>query len=107
MALGKPDPRFSESRKARSNFVLALRLSLAFVGVLWAIFIIDAVFALRLGQFGLRPGSVPGLIGVVTAPLLHGSFQHLLSNVLAHVPITRQQDRRPAVPAQLRDADAQ
>ena len=82
MALGKPDPRFSESRKARSNFVLALRLSLAFVGVLWAIFIIDTVFALRLGQFGLRPGSVPGLIGVVTAPLLHGGFQHLLSNTL-------------------------
>ena len=82
MALGKPDPRFSESGKARSNFVLALRISLAFTGILWAIFIVDAVFALRLGQYGLRPGSLPGLSGVVTAPLLHGSFQHLLSNTL-------------------------
>jgi len=40
------------------------------------------VFSLRLGRFGLRPGSVTGLIGVVTAPLLHGNFQHLLSNTV-------------------------
>ena len=82
MALGKPDPRFSESRKARSNFVLAMRASLVFIGILWTIFILDAVFGLRLGQYGLRPGSLPGLSGIVTAPLLHGSFQHLLSNTL-------------------------
>lgn len=82
MALGKPDPRFTQSKKARSGFRLALRLSLVFVGVLWAIFIIDTVFGLRLGRFGLRPGSIPGLLGIVTAPLLHANFQHILSNTL-------------------------
>ena len=82
MALGKPDPRYSLSRRARSSFRLALRIALVFIGILWSIFIIDAVFGLRLGQFGLRPGSVPGLIGIVTAPLLHGSVQHLLSNTI-------------------------
>jgi len=82
MALGKPDPRFTESRRARSNFRLALRLSLASIGIVWSIFIVDQVFGLGLVRLGLRPGSIPGLIGVVTAPLLHGSFQHLLSNTL-------------------------
>lgn len=82
MPLGKPDPRFTHSRKARSNFQLAVRISLVFIGVLWTVFIIDEVFALRLGQFGLRPGSVPGLIGILTAPLLHANFQHILSNTL-------------------------
>jgi membrane associated rhomboid family serine protease len=80
MALGKPDPRHTHSKQARRNFRLALKTSLVFVGILWVIFIFDTVFGLRLGRFGLRPGSVPGLIGLVTAPLLHANFQHLLSN---------------------------
>jgi membrane associated rhomboid family serine protease len=80
MALGKPDPRYTHSKQARRNFRLALKTSLVFVGILWVIFIFDTVFGLRLGRFGLRPGSVPGLIGLVTAPLLHANFQHLLSN---------------------------
>ena len=82
MLLGKPDPRFTQSKKAHASFRLALKITLVFIGILWAIFIIDAAFGLRLGRFGLRPGSIPGLVGVVTAPLLHGSFQHILSNTI-------------------------
>ena len=82
MALGKPDPRYTQSRRARSSFRLALKTTLIFIGILWTIFIFDAVFGLRLGRFGLRPGSVSGLIGILSAPLLHGSFQHLLSNTI-------------------------
>jgi membrane associated rhomboid family serine protease len=82
MALGRPDPRYTQSQRARSSFRLALKIALVFIGVLWAVFVIDAAFGLRLGRFGLRPGSIPGLIGIVTAPLLHGSFQHILSNTI-------------------------
>ena len=82
MPLRQPDPRYTQSRKAQRNFQLALRLSLAFTGVLWAVFIVDQAFGLRLAQFGLRPGSVAGLAGVFTAPLLHANFQHILSNTL-------------------------
>jgi len=80
MALGKPDPRYTQSKRARSSFRLALKIALVAVAILWAVFLIDALFGLRLGRFGLRPGSVPGLVGILFAPLLHGSFQHLLSN---------------------------
>jgi membrane associated rhomboid family serine protease len=82
MALSKPDPRFTHSKRAQSNFLLALKIALVFIGVLWTIFIVDTAFGLRLGRFGLRPGSVHGLVGVLTAPLLHGGFQHILSNTL-------------------------
>jgi membrane associated rhomboid family serine protease len=82
MALHQPDPRYTHSARARSSFRLAARISLVFIGVLWTIFVFDAVLGLRLGQFGLRPGSTAGLIGVVTAPLLHANFQHLLSNTI-------------------------
>ena len=82
MPLGTPDPRFLHSRKAQRNFRLALRLTLVFIGILWSVFIVDAAFGLRLGQYGLRPQSPGGLIGVLTAPLLHGGFAHLLSNTI-------------------------
>ena len=82
MALRQPDPRYTQSRRAHGNFRLALRLSLAFIGILWAVFILDEALGLRLAQFGLRPGSVSGLAGVLTAPLLHANFQHILSNTL-------------------------
>ena len=85
MPLDKPDPRFTQSRRARRNFSLSLRMSRVFIGVLWTVFIFDQAFGLRLGQFGLRPGSLPGLIGVVSAPLLHANFQHILSNTLPMV----------------------
>lgn len=82
MPLDKPDPRFTSSRRAQKNFRLALRITLAFIGVLWSVFIVDQVFGLGLARFGLRPGSLAGLIGVVTAPLLHANFPHILSNTL-------------------------
>lgn len=82
MALHRPDPRYALSNRSKANFILALRVSLAFLALLWLIFIIDAVFGLGLGRFGLRPGSLTGLIGLVTAPLLHGSAGHVFSNSL-------------------------
>lgn len=82
MSLQQPDPRYALSRRSKANFVLALKVSAVFLALLWLIFIVDAMFGLGLGRFGLRPGSVPGLIGLVTAPLLHGSAGHMFSNSL-------------------------
>lgn len=80
MHLGKPDPGFISSDKAHRNFRLALKIALALTGLLWAILIIDNFLELGLTRFGLRPGHFKGLIGVFTAPLLHGGPEHLFSN---------------------------
>lgn len=37
---------------------------------------------MHLGVFGVFPREMNGLPGILTAPLIHGSFQHLFSNVL-------------------------
>ena len=82
MQLGKPDPHHTSSPRAQRNFALALKISLVILGILWTILILDSVFGLGLGRFGLRPRRLDGLIGVFTAPLLHGGFEHLFSNSL-------------------------
>jgi len=82
MHLGKPDPHFTSSPKAQRNFKLALKMALVFIGFLWLILIVDTVLGLGLARFGLRPRHFEGLIGIFTAPLLHGGAEHLLSNTL-------------------------
>lgn len=82
MHLGKPDPRFTSSPRATRNFTLALKIALFTVGVLWTILIVDSVLGLHLARFGLRPQHIEGLIGIFTAPLLHGGAEHLFSNTL-------------------------
>jgi len=83
MALGKPEPGQIYGKKAQANFRLALKIALIFLAAIWLVFLLDELLGLKLGRYGLRPGSVPGLIGVITAPLLHGSLQHIFSNSIS------------------------
>ena len=80
MALQLPDPDYVRSRKAQASFRLAFHISLALLALLWGVLLFDALFHLHLSRFGLRPGSLPGLLGVITAPLLHGGAGHLFNN---------------------------
>ena len=61
MHLGKPDPRFTSSPRARRSFALALKIALWMAGILWLILIVDNVLGLGLHRFGLRPGHLEGL----------------------------------------------
>ena len=85
MALGKPDPRYTHGKKAKANFRLAVKIAFLCLAAIWLVFVLDALFGLKLNRFGLRPGSVPGLIGVVTVPLLHGNLSHIFSNSMSLV----------------------
>lgn len=58
---------------------------LPFVAVvlMWAVFLLDKGYDLDLHQFGLLPRSWKGLLGVFTAPLLHGDIKHIFNNSVA------------------------
>jgi len=59
----------------------AVQYSLASVLVLTVVFALQG--RLPLEALTVMPGSAAGLIGVLTAPLLHGSPSHLLANATA------------------------
>jgi membrane associated rhomboid family serine protease len=80
MQFDVPDPRYTHSVHSRALLGLALRLSIGFVAVLWLIHLMNWAMALDPLPFGVRPREWLGLVGIVTAPLMHGDFGHLVAN---------------------------
>ena len=82
MQFDTPHPEYTGSPGVRAGFQLALRLSLAFVALLWAIQLLNLALDLDAAPFGVAPRTLAGLAGLVFAPLVHGGFEHLLANTL-------------------------
>lgn len=59
----------------------ALRLSIGFVALLLVMFGVQGMLDWR--PFAVAPLTVDGLLGLLTAPLLHGSPRHLMANASA------------------------
>lgn len=51
-----------------------------FVAVLWVIEMLDRILPGNFESRGVRPRSDEGLLGIAFAPLLHGGWDHLISN---------------------------
>lgn len=49
---------------------------------MWAILLFEYTYKIDFALFGIMPRSIRGLVGIVTAPMLHGSVQHLASNTV-------------------------
>ena len=50
--------------------------------LMWLIFFVELNFGIKLSVFGILPREAFGLLGILFAPLLHGSLVHLISNTL-------------------------
>jgi membrane associated rhomboid family serine protease len=66
---------------ARSIVIAAVVTTVVVFG-LWLLKFLDWGLDLDLHRFGVYPRTASGLIGILFAPLIHGSFQHLVSNTL-------------------------
>ena len=73
-----------EARKLeeRRRLLRAGLISTGFVALLWWIALLQHSFDWPLRGLTLRPGEWLGSVGILTAPLLHGSIAHLVSNTL-------------------------
>jgi membrane associated rhomboid family serine protease len=52
------------------------------VGILWCIKSYELMFHVDMSMFGVRPLELTGLLGILTAPLVHGSLEHIFNNTL-------------------------
>lgn len=69
-----------EDKTEKRKFLGSLVIPLLIVAVMWVVKIIEVSFDIDLGRWGLRPQTWSGLVGILTMPFLHGSWEHLMAN---------------------------
>lgn len=62
------------------KLISAFQVPIYFVGLLWIVHVAEVIFSLRLPVYGIYPRHIDGLKGILFSPLIHGDFQHLISN---------------------------
>ncbi|HZA12612.1 rhomboid family intramembrane serine protease [Mycobacterium sp.] len=67
-------------RKKRPVWVTGGITIVSFVALLYIIEVVNQLSGDRLDENGIRPLEADGLWGIVFAPLLHASWQHLIAN---------------------------
>lgn len=74
--------RTAGDTRQRPSWVVAAAVSSCFVALLWLLELVDAASGGDLDQYGVRPRSDEGLLGIVLAPLLHAGWVHLEANTV-------------------------
>jgi membrane associated rhomboid family serine protease len=69
------DPQQDKRQLKRAFYIIV-----CFALFLWLIKIIEEVSGTSFSEYGIYPGTVAGLAGVLVAPMIHSSWSHLLAN---------------------------
>ncbi|NCO56464.1 MAG: rhomboid family intramembrane serine protease [Bacteroidetes bacterium CG_4_10_14_3_um_filter_31_20] len=66
----------------KKKLFLSLFFPCIFVGLLWLIKIYEITLNEDFSSFGLYPLKLKGIIGIFSAPLIHGNIEHLYANTI-------------------------
>lgn len=80
-----PEPTALSVARDRERIRYAAIGAFALTAGLWLLWLATWLLGWPLDDLGIRPRAASGLLGILTAPLAHASFAHLMSNTL---PIT-------------------
>ena len=68
--------------KEKKKFLNSIKFPFLFLFMVTFINVVGYLFEINLIQFGILPRKPFGLIGILTAPLIHSNIEHLYSNVI-------------------------
>lgn len=77
-----PEPTVAAVRRDRARIGYACLGAAALVAGIWLAWLGSWLLGWDMNDLGIRPRDVHGLIGILTAPFVHASFAHLMSNTL-------------------------
>ena len=64
----------------KKDLLKSLYFPSLFIIVMWTVWLAEIVFQVDLSFLGLYPLSAKGLVGIITAPLVHSGYEHLIAN---------------------------
>ena len=62
--------------------IRALRFPFVFIVMMWIVEVLKYATGFTFTMFGIFPRELEGVKGIITAPLVHGDWQHLISNTV-------------------------
>lgn len=74
-------------KKDQQKIVLSLLIPCLLVVIMGLVLAYKELGQVSLIQWGIKPRTVSGLLGIVTAPFVHGDSQHLFANATALIPL--------------------
>ena len=77
-----PEPSDAAVKRDRTRIRYALVGAAGLLAGIWLAWLGAWALGWNIDDLGIRPRDVHGLIGILTAPFAHASFEHLMSNTL-------------------------
>lgn len=68
----------NERKQSISNLLTPFIFPIA----IWVVHLLSLIFNQDLSRLGLLPRNFIGLLGIITSPLIHADFSHLISNTI-------------------------
>lgn len=78
----KHSPNLNQQLKNKSSVRTGLSIGIGYVVVIWAVHLLTVLTGGYLNSFGIHPLDTSSLWGILTSPLLHGNFSHLIGNTI-------------------------
>lgn len=72
----------------RNTLKNSLKIPLSMLIIMWFIKSAEIIFQIKLSFLGILPRDAGGIAGIITAPFLHGDFDHLITNTLPFLLLT-------------------
>ncbi|MCF8222555.1 MAG: rhomboid family intramembrane serine protease [Bacteroidales bacterium] len=66
----------------RKKIFLSMVVPLSFIILIWLILFLENQLEVSLSFLGIYPRELTGLTGVITSPLIHHDFEHLINNTV-------------------------
>jgi membrane associated rhomboid family serine protease len=77
-----PEPSDAAVNRDRTRIRYALLGAAGLVAGIWLAWLGAWALGWNIDDLGIRPRELGGLVGILTAPFAHASFEHLMSNTL-------------------------
>jgi membrane associated rhomboid family serine protease len=77
-----PEPSDAAVKRDRTRIRYALVGAAGLVAGIWLAWLGAWALGWNIDDLGIRPRDLHGLVGILTAPFAHASFEHLMSNTL-------------------------
>lgn len=71
---------FEEEQLEKKIFKYSLVIPVIFLIAMWMVKITETILGQQFTQFGVLPRNWNGLLGIITSPMIHADFNHLIAN---------------------------